>query len=116
MQICKAEVSLLGYRVERGQVSPHPEKLGAIVEFPEPQDMSGVRRFFGLVGSLGTLGCRQFIANYLHASPLDKTVAEERNLGMGAGTMGKLPPSHSGHRRHSLTETVMKNTCNMLCR
>lgn len=55
-QICSAQVSLLGYRIERGQVSPDPEKLRAILEFPTPKDVAGVRRFLGMIGYY-----RQFI-------------------------------------------------------
>lgn len=55
-QICSSQVSLLGYKVERGQVSPDPGKLQAILEFPAPKDVSGVRRFLGMVGYY-----RQFI-------------------------------------------------------
>lgn len=42
-------VKWVGYIVERGGIGADPEKLKAISDFARPQDIIGLRSFFGLV-------------------------------------------------------------------
>ncbi|KAM7304192.1 reverse transcriptase/ribonuclease H [Ixodes scapularis] len=49
-QIGASERSLMGFRIGRGKASPDADKLQAILEFPVPTDIGGVRRFLGMIG------------------------------------------------------------------
>lgn len=47
-QIAQTRVSLLGFTLGGGSIEPDREKLRAILEFPTPKDVRGLRRFLGM--------------------------------------------------------------------
>ena len=49
------EVRFLGQVINESGINPDAERVRAIVDMPEPTDVSGVRRFLGLVNQLGKL-------------------------------------------------------------
>lgn len=55
-QVAETCISLLGFTINSGRVSPNPDKLEAILEYPAPTDVSTLRRFLGMVNYY-----RQFI-------------------------------------------------------
>ena len=48
----KAHVQYLGHYISGQGLGPVPEKLEALVKMPQPEDMTGVRKFLGFVGVL----------------------------------------------------------------
>lgn len=55
-QIAKTRIELLGFTIDRGRILPSADKLRALLEFPSPTDLSGLRRFLGMANFY-----RQFI-------------------------------------------------------
>ena len=49
----KQSVTFLGHVIGQGTIEADPKKVQAILEMPEPQNVSDVRRFLGLVNQLG---------------------------------------------------------------
>lgn len=49
LQFCKREVEFVGYQITDSGMKPTEDMLASILAFPRPQDISGVRGFFGLV-------------------------------------------------------------------
>ena len=47
------EVNFLGHVITSNGIKPDPEKLAAILEMEEPEDVSAVRRFLGMINYLG---------------------------------------------------------------
>ncbi|XP_077541257.1 uncharacterized protein LOC144153493 [Haemaphysalis longicornis] len=47
-QIAQTRVSLLGFSLGGGSMEPDREKLRAMLEFPTPKDVRGLRRFLGM--------------------------------------------------------------------
>ena len=45
----ESEVSFLGHHISAKGLAPLPQKVKAIVSFPEPQDVKGLRRFLGMI-------------------------------------------------------------------
>jgi hypothetical protein len=43
------EVTFLGHRVNESGIAPTHERVEAIVDFPRPTDVKGLRRFLGMV-------------------------------------------------------------------
>ena len=48
-QFGQAEVDFLGFKITMDSIKPNPEYLQAILEFPRPRDITGVRSWFGLI-------------------------------------------------------------------
>ena len=46
------EVNFLGHVITSNGIKPDPEKLAAILEMEEPEDVSAVRRFLGMINYL----------------------------------------------------------------
>ena len=46
------EVNFLGHVITSNSIKPDPEKLAAILEMEEPEDVSAVRRFLGMINYL----------------------------------------------------------------
>jgi len=44
-----SEVSFLGHLISTKGLAPSPQKMEAIVKFPEPKDVKGLRRFLGMI-------------------------------------------------------------------
>ncbi|KAK7586206.1 hypothetical protein V9T40_004082 [Parthenolecanium corni] len=44
----KDEVDFLGYNISQGGISPKSKKVQAILDYPPPKDMHGLRRFLGM--------------------------------------------------------------------
>ncbi|MBW0543452.1 hypothetical protein O181_083167, partial [Austropuccinia psidii MF-1] len=58
-QFCRPELKYLGYIVNQDGLSVNPEKVRAIMEFPQPQNPDQVRRFNGLCSWY-----RRFVPNF----------------------------------------------------
>uniref|UniRef100_A0A3B3HAG9 ribonuclease H n=1 Tax=Oryzias latipes TaxID=8090 RepID=A0A3B3HAG9_ORYLA len=52
-EFSKDKISFVGHCVTADGVSPDPNKVKAIMEMPEPQDVEGVRRVMGMANYLG---------------------------------------------------------------
>ena len=52
-EFCKTEVSFLGQTLSSQGIKADPEKIAAITELTEPQDIHELRRFMGMVNQLG---------------------------------------------------------------
>jgi len=52
-------VSYLGHIISPAGVTPDPEKIKAIIDWPQPQSLTALRAFLGLIGFY-----RKFIRNY----------------------------------------------------
>lgn len=62
----KGKIEFLGYVIENGQISPNPEKVKAVMNFPKPKTTKQVQSFLGLTGYF-----RKFIQSYsIIAKPL----------------------------------------------
>jgi hypothetical protein len=55
----QSQVSYLGHIVEQGVVAPDPAKIQAVLDWPSPKTIKGLRGFLGLSGFY-----RKFIQNY----------------------------------------------------
>jgi len=65
-QFMKTRITFLGYVIEDGRVFPSPDKLAAVMHFPEPRNVKDVQMFLGLTGYF-----RKFIEFYsIIAKPL----------------------------------------------
>ena len=52
-QFSVQEVKFLGQTINESGISPDQEKVKAIIDMPEPTDVSGIRRFLGMINQLG---------------------------------------------------------------
>lgn len=69
-------IDYLGYVVGEGTLSPNPDKVHAIAEFPAPKTVKQVRRFLGITGWY-----RRFIANYSTiATPLCELTGKNKKF------------------------------------
>lgn len=60
------EISFLGYLVSPGEVRPNPNKIKAILAYPEPKTLKNLKSFLGMANYY-----RRFIKDYSHhAKPL----------------------------------------------
>ena len=48
-QFGQEEVDFLGFHITMNSIKPNPEYLQAIIDFPRPRDITGVRSWFGLI-------------------------------------------------------------------
>ena len=48
-QFGQEEVNFLGFKITMDSIKPNPEYLQAILDFPRPRDITGVRSWFGLI-------------------------------------------------------------------
>lgn len=72
-QFEKRELQFLGHIIYEEGVKPDPEKLDAMVRWPLPTTIKGLRGFFGLTGY-----CRKFIKGYAQvATPLTELLRKE---------------------------------------
>lgn len=63
----KSTINFLGFQISAGTVSPG-KKVDAILRFPQPMDVHGIRKFLGLTGFF-----RRFIPRYAQiAEPLTR--------------------------------------------
>ena len=54
-QFSVQEVKFLGQTINESGISPDQDKVKAIIDMPEPTDVSGIRRFIGMINQLGKL-------------------------------------------------------------
>lgn len=67
-------IEFLGHIVEEGKVYPSPEKITAVVNYPEPQELEDIQSFLGLSGYF-----RKFIPLYsVIAKPLSDFLQKNR--------------------------------------
>ena len=52
-QFSVQEVKFLGQTINESGISPDQDKVKAIIDMPEPTDVSGIRRFLGMINQLG---------------------------------------------------------------
>ncbi|XP_039312411.1 uncharacterized protein LOC120359338 [Solenopsis invicta] len=72
-QFMKTRITFLGYIVEAGRVYPSPEKITAVLHFPEPRNVKDVQIFLGLTGYF-----RKFIKSYsIIAKPLSDLLQKD---------------------------------------
>ena len=72
----KQEVEYLGHIIGYNTIMPHPNKLKAVQEFPQPQSVQQLQRFLGLTGWY-----RRFIPNYSrHAYPLTQLLKKKQSF------------------------------------
>ena len=70
-EFCKQTVTYLGYSISAAGISPSPEKIEKVANYPQPKDASGVRSFLGLVRYFNPL--IEDLART--AKPLDRTTS-----------------------------------------
>lgn len=51
--LCVPEIKFLGHLISASGVRVNPEPVKAIVEYPEPSNLKGIRKFLGMVGFFG---------------------------------------------------------------
>lgn len=69
-------VSFLGFIIEQGQLRPDPEKIRAVLEWPEPATRKQLQRFLRFANFY-----RQFIENYSRiAAPLSKLTSVKQDF------------------------------------
>ena len=52
-QFSVQEVKFLGQTINESGISPDQDKVKAIIDMPEPTDVSGIRRFLGMINQFG---------------------------------------------------------------
>ena len=52
-QFAVQEVKVLGQTINASGISPDQDKVKAIIDMPEPTDVSAIRRFLGMINQLG---------------------------------------------------------------
>lgn len=72
----KTRIEFLGQIIENGTVSPSPEKIKAVLIFPEPTTIKQVQSFLGLTGYF-----RKFIEKYsIITKPLSDLLRKEKDF------------------------------------
>ena len=51
-QFSVQDVKFLGQTINESGISPYQDKVKAIIDIPEPTDVSGIRRFLGMINQL----------------------------------------------------------------
>jgi len=75
----KTRIEFLGQVIENGRVSPSPEKIKAVMRFPEPTSVKQVQSFLGLTGYF-----RKFISRYsTTAKPLSDLLQKDKKFQFG---------------------------------
>ncbi|XP_043462406.1 uncharacterized protein LOC122498643 [Leptopilina heterotoma] len=75
-QFLKMRVEYLGQIVEDGKVYPSPNKVKAVVNYPEPKSLKDIQSFLGLTGYF-----RKFIENYSFiARPLSDLLRKDKEF------------------------------------
>lgn len=72
-EFMKERIEFLGQIIENGTVSPSPEKVKAVTQFPEPTTIKEVQSFLGLTGYF-----RKFVSGYsMTAKPLSDLLRKD---------------------------------------
>ena len=61
--LLRKEVKYLGYKVNSKGISPDPDKVQAVLDWPTPQDTQQIKSFLGLASYH-----RRFIANFTNVA------------------------------------------------
>lgn len=73
-QFIKRSIEFLGHIIEEGKIYPSPEKIKAVINYPEPQGLKDIQSFLGLSGYF-----RKFIPSYsVIAKPLSDMLQKNR--------------------------------------
>jgi len=73
IQLCRRRLKFLGFIIEPGKISPDPEKVRRVNEYPVPRDITELRRFLGYLSYY-----RKFIEKFaVLASPLYKLTSSK---------------------------------------
>lgn len=95
-EFLKEEINFLGFNVKKGGFSANPDRLTAIVNFPQPKTVHDLRSFLGLTGHY-----RRFIRGYAEiAKPLTS---------MMRGDLGKTPRNKSMKMNIELNSEQIKS-------
>jgi len=79
LKLLKKRIEFLGYIVEKGSISPSPDKTLAVIRFPEPKSYKQVQSFLGLTGYF-----RKFIPRYsILAKPLSDLLKKDVDFQFG---------------------------------
>ncbi|KAL7851818.1 hypothetical protein SRHO_G00176030 [Serrasalmus rhombeus] len=73
-EFAKNSIMFVGHRVTADGVTPDPDKIRAIMEMPEPQNVEGVRRVMGMANYLG-----KFLPNLASYTRPIKELLSEKN-------------------------------------
>ena len=57
-EFMKPAITFVGHTITKSGISADPEKVRAITDMPQPQDVSDVRRFNGMINQLGKFSSR----------------------------------------------------------
>lgn len=72
-EFMRHEVAYLGHMISENGVTPNPEKIKAVSEYPVPKDPKGIKQFLGLIGYY-----RRFIKDFSHiAKPLTSLLKKD---------------------------------------
>jgi len=78
-QILPSKVQFLGYIIQSGTITPVPEKIQAVKEFPMPHDKKAIQRFLGRTSYF-----RKFINGYASiARPLSDLLRGDSKYELG---------------------------------
>lgn len=80
----RTRIEFLGQVIENGTVSPSPEKIKAVLGFPEPKTIKQIQSFLGLTGYF-----RKFIGKYsIIAKPLSDLLRKDKTFQFGEAEKG----------------------------
>ena len=84
-QLCRHEVTFLGFDVNQDGLKINPGKIHEVVEFTVPKNLNELRKFLGMTGFL-----RRFIAGFSNfAAPLYDLLKKKRErLFVGSNMYG----------------------------
>lgn len=78
-QIAATRITLLGFTIDEGRILPCEDKVRALLEYPSPTDVSGLRRVLGMVNFY-----RQFIPDCAELqAPLTKLLKKGQSWSWG---------------------------------
>ncbi|KAK7576094.1 hypothetical protein V9T40_012380 [Parthenolecanium corni] len=93
----KDEVDFLGYNISQGGIAPKSKKVQAILDYPPPKDMHGLRRFLGMTNFYRR--CIPQAAN---------TMAVLHDMTKGSKKKDKTPISFNEEQLKAFEETKAK--------
>ena len=78
-EFLKSENEFLGHIIDGQRVKPPSTKVKAILDYPDPSDVKGVQRFYGLAGTF-----RQYIENFsVVMEPISRVLKKTKSFNWG---------------------------------